>query len=86
MQLHVTDAAALRPAELGVRLLDILRRDYPDDFAFLPPVRPDGKPFISLLAGHRAFEQPDWDADALIERGRRESAAFVERRQRYLLY
>lgn len=86
VQLHVTDAAALRPAELGVRLLDILRRDYPDDFAFLPPVRPDGKPFISLLAGHQAFERPDWDADALIERGRRESAAFVERRQRYLLY
>lgn len=54
------DADALRPYELGVRLLDLLRRLYPDDFAFLPPVRADGKPFISLLAGHREFEKPDW--------------------------
>ena len=86
VHLHVTDAGALQSVELGIRLLDILRRDYPDDFAFLPPVRPDGRPFISLLAGHREFERPDWDAEALIERGRRESAAFEARRGAYLLY
>lgn len=86
VQLHVMDADALRPYELGVRLLDLLRRLYPDDFRFLPPVRADGKPFISLLAGHREFEKPDWDADALLARAERESAEFALRCEKYRLY
>ena len=86
VQLHVMDADALRPYELGVRLLDLLRRLYPDDFAFLPPVRADGKPFISLLAGHREFEKPDWDADALLARAERESAEFACCCEKYRLY
>ena len=86
VQLHVMDADALRPYELGVRLLDLLRRLYPDDFHFLPPVRADGKPFISLLAGHREFEKPDWDADALLARAECESAEFALRCEKYRLY
>ena len=68
IQLHIMDEKALRPVELGVRLLDLLRRMYPDDFAFLPPVRQDGKRFISLLAGHREFEAPNWNADTILDR------------------
>ena len=75
VQLHVMDADALRPYELGVRLLDLLRRLYPDDFAFLPPVRADGK-----------FEKPDWDADALLARAERESAEFACCCEKYRLY
>lgn len=59
---------------------------YPNDFALLPPVRADGRPFISLLAGHRELERPGWDAEMLIARARRECAAFAERRRPYLLY
>ena len=80
------DADALHPYELGVRLLDLLRRLYPDDFRFLPPVRADGKPFISLLAGHREFEKPDWDADALLARAECESAEFACCCEKYRLY
>ena len=69
-----------------MRLLDLLRRLYPDDFRFLPPVRADGKPFISLLAGHREFEKPDWDADALLARAECESAEFALRCEKYRLY
>lgn len=86
IQLHIMDEKALRPVELGVRLLDLLRRIYPNDFAFLPPVRQDGKRFISLLAGHRDFENPDWDADAILTRYEAESQAFRTRKMRYERY
>ena len=58
VHLHVMDAAALRPTELGLRLLALVRDMYPKDFALLPPVRADGRPFISLLAGHRGTRAP----------------------------
>lgn len=86
IQLHIMDEKALRPVELGVRLLDLLRRMYPDDFAFLPPVRQDGKRFISLLAGHREFEVPNWNADTILARYEAESKAFQTRKKRYERY
>ena len=86
IQLHIMDEKALRPVELGVRLLDLLRRIYPNDFAFLPPVRQDGKRFISLLAGHREFENPNWNADTILARYETESQAFRTRKMRYERY
>ena len=86
IQLHIMDEKALRPVELGVRLLDLLRRIYPNDFAFLPPVRQDGKRFISLLAGHREFENPNWNADTILARYEAESQAFQARKMRYERY
>lgn len=86
IQLHIMDEKALRPVKLGVRLLDLLRRMYPDDFAFLPPVRQDGKRFISLLAGHREFEAPNWNADTILARYEAESRAFQTRKKRYERY
>lgn len=86
IQLHIMDEKALRPVELGVRLLDLLRRIYPNDFAFLPPVRQDGKRFISLLAGHREFENPNWNADTILTRYETESQAFRTRKMRYERY
>ena len=86
IQLHIMDEKALRPVELGVRLLDLLRRIYPNDFAFLPPVRQDGKRFISLLAGHREFENPNWNADTILARYEAESQAFQTRKKRYERY
>ena len=86
IQLHIMDEKALRPVELGVRLLDLLRQMYPEDFSFLPPVRPDGKIFLSLLAGHRDFENPDWNADTILARYETESRAFQTRKKRYERY
>ena len=86
IQLHILDETVLEPVAMGVRLLDLLRRMYPKDFAFLPPVREDGKIFLSLLAGHRDFEKPDWDADALLARYAEESARFRPRKAAYERY
>lgn len=86
IHLHILDESALQPVSLGVRLLALLRRMYPQDFRFLPPVREDGKPFISLLAGHRDFERPDWDQDELLCRYEAESRAFRLRKAPYEYY
>ena len=37
IQLHIMDEKALRPVELGVRLLDLLRRDIPQRFCIFTP-------------------------------------------------
>lgn len=86
IHIHIVDERAVEPVELGVRLLDLIRRMYPGDFAFLPPVREGGKPFISLLAGHRDFEDPHWDPDEILNRYARESEAFRERKRPYHIY
>lgn len=86
IHLHIVDEAALHPVELGVKLIDLLRRMYPGEFQLLPPVRPDGKRFISLLAGHRDFERPDWDAAEILSRYAREAASFLERKAKYEIY
>ena len=86
IHLHIPHEKQLQPVELGVKLLDLLRQIYPGDFQFLPPVRPDGKPFVSLLAGHRDFEDPNWQAQAILERYRQESREFRQRRKPYEYY
>lgn len=86
VHLHVMDETALRPVALGVKLLALLQRMYPEDFAILPPVREEGRPFLSLLAGHRDFERPDWDAEEILNRYSREQAEFLKRRRPYELY
>lgn len=86
IHLHITQEQYLEPVSLGVRLLDLLRTLYPGDFAFLPPVREDGKPFLSLLAGHRGFEDPGWKAEELLTRYAQESEAFRVRKAPYELY
>ncbi len=86
IHLHITDPGALESVALGVKLLDLLRRMYPGDFAFLAPVRPDGKPFISLLAGHRDFENPQWDVREILARYATESQAFRSRKAAYERY
>lgn len=86
IHLHITDEKQLRPVELGVRLLDLLRKCYPDDFRLLPPFREGGKPFLSLLAGHRAFEDPQWNAEEILNRSARECEDFRLRKASYELY
>ena len=82
IHLHIVDENILRPTELGVRLLDLLRRMYPNDFELLKSDRP----FISALAGHREFENPNWDMEELLQRYSQESEAFRQRKEKYEIY
>ncbi len=86
IHLHITDESALKPVELGTRLITLLKETYPNDFRFLPPYREGGKPFISLLAGHREFEQTQWDVQKILARYETESEAFRIRKKPYEIY
>ena len=85
LMLHVTDFEALRPVALGVTLLDLFQRLYPEQSGFLPPVEPGRRPFISLLTGCGEFA-PGWDREAVLARWERESRAFAEEKAAYHLY
>ena len=86
IRIRVTDEHALPDAAMGVKLLDLLRRMYPREFHFLAPVRQDGRPFISLLAGHRDFEDPDWSKEQILSRYDAQCRAFRIRKADYEWY
>lgn len=88
IRLHVTDPLALRPISAGVCLLDLFRRSYPEDFGLRQYTEQDSTdlPFISLLAGHRLFENSGWSRDEILAMYREGSEAFEERRAKYVLY
>ena len=85
LMLHVTDFDTLRPVALGVELLDLFQRLYPEQSAFLPPVEPEKRPFISLLTGCGDFAA-GWDKGAVLERYERESAVFASEKASWHLY
>lgn len=85
IMLHVTDYEALRPVRVGLELLALFCKRYPEQTAFLPPVEAGRRPFISLLTGCGDFT-PGWDKNGILARYARESAAFREEKQRYHLY
>lgn len=86
IHLHIVDEFLLEPVKMGVKLLDLLRTMYPGDFRLLEPVKEGGKPFISLLAGHRDFEDPEWNAEEILSRYARESETFRWRKAPYEIY
>ena len=86
IHLHLTDPHAFVPVRTGIELLHALRTLYPDSFAFLPPVRPGSRPFISLLAGCDVFSYEQWDKDQLLARFEAESRRFALEKKSYHLY
>ena len=86
VHLHITDEKALRPVELGYRLLDLARTLFPETFEILPPYSEGGKPFISLLAGNRELECDSWSVEEMLQRQEQDCAAFREKTEKYRLY
>lgn len=85
VQIHVTDSRALSSVEIGVRMLYTIR-DHCAEFAFLPPVKENGRPFIDLLGGDRIFREEAVDIEAMLETFREESRVFAKRKAQYHLY
>jgi len=85
VMLHVTDCRVLRPVEMGVRLLDLFQRYYPEQSQFLPPPEAGGTHFISLLTGSGALAS-GCGKDALLAQWERESRAFAQEKTAYHLY
>ena len=86
VHLHITDGDALRPVELGYRLLELAKTLFPHTFGILPPVGEGGKPFISLLAGNRGLEGCDWSADGMLQSQDSDCGDFCAMAEQYRLY
>lgn len=85
VHLHITDLHAVRPLTAGITLLSLIRNRY-GEFDFLPPYREGGRPFISLLAGHRYFEQSDWTAQYILSQQAEQEDSYQRRKQPFHLY
>ena len=86
IHLHIVDEAVLEPVSLGVKLLDLARRMYPEDFRLLKPSAQWSIHFLSLLSGHREFEKEIWNTEAILNRYTRESREFRLRKAKYEIY
>ena len=86
VHLHVTDCRAIRPLAVGVHLLALFQSRYPEAFAVLPPKTAGGRPFLSLLAGHRTFETPGWRPEAVLAAGEAAAERFADEKAAYHLY
>lgn len=86
VHLQVTDEKALRPVELGVRLLTLLQSMYPADFEISPvgPLWP--RPFLDHLMGLADAAKRLKNPEALMEKAETEAADFAERMTKYHIY
>lgn len=85
VQIHVTDARAVRAVATGVTLLYTIKQNY-EEFAFLPPIKENSRPFIDLLCGDKLLRDDPVDVPALLELFREESREFANLKQQYHLY
>lgn len=83
--LHVTDQEEIRPVTVGITLLDVIRRLYPEHYAVLPSCREGGRPMLALLSGSDLL-LGEWSREEVLSRYERESRTFFERKQKYHLY
>ncbi|WP_239615094.1 exo-beta-N-acetylmuramidase NamZ family protein [Cohnella mopanensis] len=86
VQIHVTDARAVCALETGVHLMFTIKQNC-EEFAFLPPVKENSRPFIDLLGGDRLYRDSEpSDVPAMLAHFRAESEAFAKLKERYHLY
>lgn len=86
VQVHITDRKAVKPLELGIRLLYEIMDSDPDRFEWVPPNIEKGNYFIDLLGGGEDIRQRRCEADGLIEKWRGESRRFKALKEKYHIY
>ena len=78
LQLHVRDRAACDMYAVGLYLLDVLRKLYPDVCEFTR--------FLPHLVGTNAVMDADFDAAAYLASQKKPLSEFCEMREKYLIY
>lgn len=86
VQIHVTDYKAVRPVEVGIKLLYEIMDQSPDNFEWLPPSTEKGRYFIDLLAGCEDVRLRRYEADELLDGWKAESLRFKNCKEQYHLY
>ncbi len=85
VQIHVLDKRAVDPVALGVRLIDTVRRLWPEDFAFREPQK-GGRYHIDIETGTDEIRLGEKTPEAILSGWAKEAEAFSSVRDRYGLY
>lgn len=85
VQIHVTDQKAVRPVELGVRLIRTLQKLYPNEFKFLEP-KAGGRYHIDIASGTDELRLGKKSADEILAGWAEETKEFLPIRDKYSLY
>ena len=84
MQIHVLDRRAVKPVELGVKIIRTLQKLYPDDFRFREP--DNGRYHIDVETGTDEVRLNEKSADEILAGWEQEALEFANVRAKYSLY
>lgn len=85
VQIHVTDQKAVRPVELGVKLIRTLQKLYPTEFKFIEP-KNGGRYHIDIASGTDELRLGLKSAEEILAGWEEEARAFLPIREKYSLY
>ncbi len=86
LQLHVLDKHTFRPVATALALINLIAKEYPGDFSFLPASKEGSMMSFERLAGKGTIPMLLDDLPHLIHTWEGESALFSEQKQRFHLY
>ncbi|CAM3288239.1 exo-beta-N-acetylmuramidase NamZ family protein [Vagococcus fessus] len=86
VHLHFSDYHQVSPLKIGLILLDMIKKMYPNEFEFVPPYSPTGKPFIDYLSGSSLFTDQENTYEMIIEKNHQDSLTFKKRKEAFHLY
>ena len=85
VQLHVTDARAIRPVRAALELLYEAEKRWPEDFAWQTPLPPATRPHIQLLGGDDRLYRKE-PLTSILDQYAEEEKIFARQKCAYHLY
>lgn len=84
LQIHVLDRKAIKPVELGVKIIRTLQKMYPNDFGFRD--KDNGRYHIDVETGTNELRLNEKSADEILSGWEQEAEAFASTKSKYFLY
>ncbi len=88
IQIHIFEPKEIRPVETGVRILFVLRDQYPEHFEITSP-GPNNRRFLDLLCGGPSLStalEKDSSPDDILNDWSKQTRFFASKREQFLLY
>lgn len=84
--IHLLDKRLARPVEIALSLINLIAKQYPGAFSFLPAEKDRSMMSFERLAGKETIDALIGDLAHLINSWREESALFAKQKERFHLY
>ena len=86
VQLFVKDKRALKPVALGVRMIEVIKDMYPDQFEFTKPSVEGARWHVDLASGNTDLRESGLGAEQLMEKWNAQAIRFQKENSKYYLY